>query len=118
MTTDPFRPIGGGTGKKDGEWTPILPVPGDAPPPPTRHPTLGQPSDTNTYFAPNGEINGYVLRFDHAGGKEFRPLTFCRHPGGIFRDWRWTTWRKPRPLFNLDKLQARRALNSRTIMTL
>src|SRR5262249_8248550 len=46
---------------------------------------------------------------DHAGGKEFRPLTYCRHPGGVFRDWRWTTWRKPRPLFNADKLQTRRA---------
>jgi hypothetical protein len=55
-------------------------------------------------------VNGYVLRFDHAGGtKEIRPLTYCRHPGGVFRDWRWTTWRKPRPLFNLDKLDARRA---------
>jgi putative DNA primase/helicase len=111
MTTDPFRPINGSTStpKKDGEWTPIVPVPPEAPPPPTRHPTLGQPTDTYTYHAPNGDVNGYVLRFDHASGKEFRPLTFCRHPGGIFSDWRWTTWRKPRPLYNLDKLDKRRA---------
>src|SRR5579864_4960853 len=111
MPTDPFRPIGGSTNmpKKGGEWTPMVPVPDDAPPPPTRHPTLGQPTETYTYFAANGDINGYVLRFDHAGGKEFRPLTFCRHPGGIFRDWRWTTWRKPRPLFNLDALHKRPA---------
>src|SRR5581483_1088801 len=111
MGNDPFRPIGGaGNASKRGrEWTPIVPVPADAPPPPGRHPTLGQPSETYTYFAANGEINGYVLRFDHAGGKEFRPLTFCRHPGGVFRDWRWSTWRKPRPLFNLDKLHTRRA---------
>jgi hypothetical protein len=111
MMTDPFHPIGGGTStpKKEGEWTPIIPVPADAPPPPTRHPTLGQPSETYAYLAANGDANGYVWRFDHAGGKEFRPLTFCQHPGGIFRDWRWTTWRKPRPLFNLDKLHKRRA---------
>jgi putative DNA primase/helicase len=111
MMTDPFRPIGGGqsTSRKDGEWTPIVPVPADAPPPPTRHPTLGQPTANYTYRSANGEINGYVLRFDHASGKEFRPLTYCRHPGGFLRAWRWTAWRKPRPLFNLDKLHTRRA---------
>jgi len=111
MTTDPFRPIGGGTNtsKKDGEWTPIIPVPDDAPPPPTRHPKLGQPTETYIYRAADGRVNGYVMRFDHAGGKEFRPLTYCRHPGGVFRDWRWTTWQKPRPLFNLDQLDKRRA---------
>src|SRR5258708_12700055 len=99
MTTDPFRPIGGGTGtpRKEGEWNPIVPVPADAPPPPTRHPTLGQPTETYTYFAAHGETNGYVLRFDHAGGKKFRPLTFCRHPCGIFRALRWTPCRTPPP---------------------
>src|SRR5712671_671073 len=111
MSNDPFRPIGGaGTAsKKDSEWTPLLPAPDDAPPPPALHPKLGQPAETYTYRAADGKVNGYVMRFNHAGGKEFRPLTFCRHPGGIFRDWRWTTWRKPRPLFGLDKLHTRRA---------
>src|SRR5215471_8136583 len=109
--SDPFKPIDGAGAppKKDREWTPFVPVPADAPPPPTRHPTLGQPTETHTYRSADGEINGYVLRFDHAGGKEFRPLTYCRHPGGVFREWRWTTWRKPRPLFNADKLHTRRA---------
>ncbi len=108
--SDPFRPIRGGSDapKKGGEWTPLVPVPEDAPPPPKRHPTLGEPTDSYTYIAADGKTNGFVWRFDHAGGKEFRPLTFCRHPGGVFRDWRWTTWRKPRPLFGLDKLSSRR----------
>jgi hypothetical protein len=44
---------------------------------------------------------------DQHGGKEFRPLTFCRHPGGAIRDWRWQTWSKPRPLFNLNGLHNR-----------
>jgi hypothetical protein len=111
MPTDPFRPIGGGTGapKKDGEWTPIVPVPDDAPPPPTRHPKLGQPTESYIYRAADGRVNGYVMRFDHAGGKEFRPLTYCRHPGGVFSDWRWATWQKPRPLFNLDQFHKRPA---------
>lgn len=111
MTTDPFRPIGGGPGtpKNDGEWTPIVPVPDHAPPPPARHPTLGQPTDIYTYRAADGRVNGYVLRFDRASGKEFRPLTYCLHPRGILRDWRWTMWQKPRPLFNLDHLDKRPA---------
>src|SRR5262252_7530886 len=109
--SDPFKPIDGAGAppKKDREWMPFVPVPADAPPPPTRHPTLGRPTETYTYHAADGQVNGYVLRFDHGGGKEFRPLTFCRHPGGIFRDWRWTTWHKPRPLFNLDQLGKRPA---------
>jgi hypothetical protein len=112
MTNDPFRPIDGGAGassKKEAEWTPIFPVPADAQAPPTQHPRLGKPTEVYSYVAANGEINGYVWRFDFAGGKEFRPLTFCRHPGGVFLDWRWQTWRKPRPLFNLDKLAQRPA---------
>jgi putative DNA primase/helicase len=107
---DPFKPLH--TGKpppREQEWTPIVPVPADAPPPPTRHPTLGEPTDVHTYVAATGETNGFVWRFDRHGGKEFRPLTFCLHPGGFFRDWRWQTWAKPRPLFNLDRLHNRPA---------
>jgi hypothetical protein len=106
MSTDPFRQIGGSTGaiKKGSEWTPIVPVPSDAPSAPTQHPTLGHPTATFTYRAADGQVNGYVLRFDHAGGKEFRPLTYCMHSGKSLRDWRWSTWNKPRPLFSLDKL--------------
>jgi putative DNA primase/helicase len=110
MTTDPFRPLGRGvsSSKKNGDWTPIVPVPSQAPPPPGQHPTLGRPTETYAYRSETGEINGYVWRFEHSGGKEFRPLTYCLHPGGVLRDWRWTTWQKPRPLFNLDKLRQRR----------
>jgi putative DNA primase/helicase len=110
MSDDPFRPIGPAGGKspnQGGEWTPIFPVPVDAPPPPVRHPTLGVPTEAYTYLSAAGETNGFVWRFDHASGKEFRPLTFCRHPGGVFRDWRWQTWRKPRPLYNLDQMSKR-----------
>jgi putative DNA primase/helicase len=107
--SDPFKPLSGETPPQQREWTPIVPVPADAPPPPTRHPTLGEPTDVHAYVAATGETNGFVWRFDHHGGKEFRPLTFCRHPGGFLRDWRWQTWVKPRPLFNLDRLHNRPA---------
>ncbi len=107
--SDPFKPIDGGKSSTNGttEWTPIVPVPVDAPAPPSRHPTLGEPTEVYTYIAATGETNGFVWRFDLHGGKEFRPLTFCRHPGGFLRDWRWQTWIKPRPLFNLDRLHSR-----------
>jgi putative DNA primase/helicase len=109
MSTDPFRPIAGGAGSsKKSEWAPIVPVPDNAPSPPPQHPTLGRPTEIYPYVSQSGATNGYVWRFDHAGGKEFRPLTYCLHPGGILRDWRWMTWQKPRPLFNLDKLHDRR----------
>jgi integrase len=111
MLSDPFRPIGAGTGtpKKDNKWTPIVPVPKDAPLPPARHPQLGPPSETYVYLAADGRVSGYVMRFDLPGGKEFRPLTFCQHSSGGLNEWRWTTWQKPRPLFNLDKLHQRPA---------
>jgi putative DNA primase/helicase len=89
--------------------TPLVPVPADAPPPPARHPTLGEPTEVHTYIAATGETNGFVWRFDRHAGKEFRPLTYCVHPGGYLRDWRWQTWPKPRPLFNLDRLYERGA---------
>jgi putative DNA primase/helicase len=58
MSNDPFRPIGGAgaASKKGGEWTPLVPVPDDAPPPPARHPMLGQPTETYTYRAADGAV--------------------------------------------------------------
>src|SRR5262245_44872926 len=107
--SDPFKPLRGEPSSKQKEWTPIVPVPAAAPPPPNRHPTLGEPTEVHTYVAATGETNGFVWRFDDHGGKEFRPLTYCLHPGGVLRDWRWQTWSKPRPLFNLDRLHSRPA---------
>ena len=108
---DPFAPLGSAAGaslsrKKTGDWTPIIPVPVDAPPPPSRHPQLGAPTVIYTYRAADVQVNGYVLRFATPADKEFRPLTYCAHDRGV-RDWRWMTWRDPRPLYRLDELRAR-----------
>jgi putative DNA primase/helicase len=108
--SDPFKPIDADqsqTKNNDREWTPIVPVPLDAPAPPDRHPTLGAPTEIYPYIAASGETNGFVWRVDRHGGKEYRPLTFCLHPKGFVRDWRWQTWPKPRPLFNADQLYRR-----------
>src|SRR5262249_33933401 len=56
----------------------VMPVPADAPAPPTTHPTRGRPSQSWPYKDAAGGVIGYVLRFDRADGKEFRPLTLWR----------------------------------------
>ncbi len=90
MSADQFAPIRSaaqGSRRKAQAWTPILPVPGNAPELP-RHPDLGTPSGTYPYRDVNGALLGYVLRFDPPSGKEFRPCTFCRHPNGTLTEWR------------------------------
>ena len=86
--SDPFAPIGGG--KPNGhapapaspQWTLIAPAPPDAPSPPARHPKLGAYSARWTYRAASGDVLGYVLRFDGADGKQFRPLALYAPAGG------------------------------------
>ena len=90
-------------------WTLVAPVPGDAPPAPTRHPnpTLGEPSRIWTYRDAAGELLGYIYRFDPIDGKQFRPLALWRPSKGGAPEWRWLSWTAPRPLYGLDRLAAR-----------
>ena len=71
----------------------------DAPPPPDKHPTMGEPSAvyryTDTFF---------VYRFDTDSGKEIRPLTYCTD--GKKNAWRWQGIENGRPLYNLELLNA------------
>jgi putative DNA primase/helicase len=80
----------------------VVPVPADAPPPPTAHPTLGKPSATWTYPDSAGRVLGYVLRFDLPAGKEFRTLTLWRPAVGAKPKWRWKSWPPKRPLYGLQ----------------
>ncbi len=98
-------------GKKNGtrrkkQWFPITPVPGDAPPPLSRHFKFGAPSMRWTYRDADGLPLAHVFRFDHKGGKEIWPLTFCQNEDGR-RGWKWKGLPIPRPLYNLDKLAAK-----------
>jgi putative DNA primase/helicase len=86
--------------------TVIMPVPTDAPPPPAEHPTLGAPIATWRYTDAAGRLLGLILRFDPAGGKEFRTLTLWRVAGGKF-EWCWKSWPAPRPLYGLQGLADR-----------
>jgi hypothetical protein len=117
MSSDPFTPIGAGTGNpKTGpavtgskpNWVLVCPVPADAPALPARHPELGKPANTWPYIDGDGNALGYVLRFeDRAGGKQFRPLTLWRPAAGGTPQWRWQSWPSPRPLYGLHELAQR-----------
>ncbi len=86
------------------DWTPIIPVPANAPPPTTRHFRNGEASATWTYRDSGGRVLGMVCRFDHpGGGKDIIPLTFCAGPGGK-RAWRFKSFPAPRPLYGLHQL--------------
>ena len=63
-------------------------------------PKLGEPSQMWSYWYADGELAGYAARWDKLdGGKEIRPL--------VLEDGRWLQKGipKPRPLYNLPKLQ-------------
>jgi hypothetical protein len=85
----------------------VMPVPADAPAPPATHPTLGEPTQIWTYENAAGGVIGYVLRFDNADGKEFRPLTLWRHAADGRPEWRWQGWPNKRPLYGLRELAVR-----------
>lgn len=89
------------------QWSAILPVPDDAPPPLQSHYDHGKPSLRWEYRDSAGRLLCLVYRFEaKAEGerKQFFPLTFCELKGK--REWRWQGLPDPRPLYNLDKLMA------------
>jgi putative DNA primase/helicase len=111
MNDDPFAPVCGAgarrAAKTKPKWISVVPVPGDAPPLPAAHPTLGKPSAISTYRGANGAVLGHVLRFDVAKGKEFRPLTLWRPAAGCKPEWRWESWPPKRPLYGLQRAAER-----------
>ena len=95
-----------GCGVTHGEPAPVRPLPGGSQDAPSvssyRDPRLGQPSQLWPYRYADGEVAGYVARWDRpGGGKEVRPL--------VLRDGRWCQkgFDRPRPLYNLPELWER-----------
>src|SRR6516164_846009 len=84
----------------------VMPVPADAPAPPTTHPALARPNQSWPYKDAAGSVIGYVLRFDEEDGKQFRPLTLWRDSAGRLQ-WRWRSWPVKRPLYGLQELAER-----------
>jgi hypothetical protein len=93
-----------------GQWTPLVPVPPEAPPPLMAHRKRGKPSCLWTYRDPKGGVLCHVARFDiiqrGKPGKVLLPLTYCRSTASGKAAWRWQALPAPRPLYNLDKLTA------------
>lgn len=100
------------------DWTPIMPVPDDAPEPPRWHSKRIKgkwiPCDWISTFAYNdqaGALLGYITRFEYTTpdkkGKEYVPQTWCRnvHTGELA--WQKLSFPKPRPLYNLPALVAK-----------
>ena len=72
-------------------------------------PSLGAPSGRWAYRDADGGLLGYVLRFDGADGKQFRPLALYVPGAGGAPVWRWEAWPVPRPLYGIDRLAARKS---------
>lgn len=83
-------------------WTPVLPVPADAPEPPATHYRHGKPSGLWRYLSGDGVLLHMVCRFDTESGKEVIPLTFCTN--GARSEWRWQAITDSRPLYGLETL--------------
>jgi putative DNA primase/helicase len=108
MNDDPFAPVSGTGARRTAnikpKWISVAPVPADAPPPPSAHPTLGKPSAIWCYRDASGAVLGYALRFDGTAGRQFRPLTLWRRAARGKPEWRWQSWPAKRPLYGLQRL--------------
>jgi predicted P-loop ATPase len=83
-------------------WKPLDVVPADAPVAPVAHPVRGKPEMWWAYQTAQGGLIGYVYRFRTSdGGKETLPLCYAESDTGR-REWRWLSFRQPRPLFCVD----------------
>ena len=84
--------------EKQDAQTPVIPVPKDAPPPPSKYGALGEASARWTYNTPDGGIAFHVCRFDQAGEKTYRPQTYTN------QGWKWAAMPANRPLYGLSDL--------------
>jgi putative DNA primase/helicase len=81
----------------------VAPVPSNAPKPVFRHKEYGEANKTWIYHGPDGEVIGYVARFDlEDGSKQILPRTLWMGERGLY--WRWKQWPEPRPIYGLDRL--------------
>ena len=99
------------------EWTPIVPVPEDAPQPPDEHYQRIQSEWVKlkfirrwTYTDAQGRVVGHVCRFERYDNgvvrKDVIPQTWCQGTDGK-REWKFRAIPKPRPLYHLADLLAR-----------
>lgn len=86
----------------------VMPVPDDAPAPPSSHSRHGKPSQRYAYTTAAGVVSFFHDRYEtkKAGErKQFAPLTLWRSAAGKL-EWRFKAAPDPRPLFGLPSLLA------------
>jgi putative DNA primase/helicase len=81
--------------------------PPDAPTPNMSARKLGEPSRIWPYRDADGALIGYIARYDTKDGKEIRCWSWGAR-GDEPAKWDCGAWSKPRPLYGLDRLEARR----------
>lgn len=95
------------------EWRAVMPVPDGVPAAPNRYSKkLGDEwVDLEfvhrwAYESADGKLLGYAVRFRLPdGSKDVVPQSYCTTEGGR-GEWRWLSFPKPRPLYNLPALAA------------
>lgn len=117
---DGERKAQGATSQPKGKWqrhletptnsataaTCVMPIPIEAPEPPTAHPRHGKPSMRWAYLASDDKVNFYHDRYEaKATGerKQFAPLTLWRRSDGRLQ-WQYKAPPSPRPLYGLPEL--------------
>lgn len=86
----------------------VMPVPDDAPAPPSSHSRHGKPSQRYAYTTAAGVVNFYHDRYEPKKSgerKQFAPLTLWRTKAGKL-EWKYKAAPDPRPLFGLPGLVA------------
>lgn len=90
---------------REPEWTPLDCAPLDAPEPLVRHYHYGVPTGIWRYYTADGKnLIGVVCRYESPKGKQVLPMTWCRSPKGDSEEWRFKAFKRPRPLFNLQRI--------------
>lgn len=83
------------------DWEALPNAPEGCHEPDLNHYKHGRPVATWPYFTADGRHVGLICRFDLTdGSKEVLPITWCEHVSGK-QSWRWKSFAKPRPLYNL-----------------
>ena len=101
-----FGPLTAGKEIKIGlDFTPILPVPKNAPEPTRRHSQYGMCVKQWRYLNAFGELMFCTARFDQADGKVVLPQCYGRF-GKSHKQWCWKSLPDSRPLYGLPKLRS------------
>jgi uncharacterized protein (DUF927 family) len=85
------------------DWEQVIPVPKAVKDPHFLHHIYGKAKVVYPYKGKEGELFGYICRFETPEGKEILPCTYRKNKEGK-TGWKWKGFGGARPLYNLDKI--------------